>query len=120
VRMLFDWARDGVSLRASVARLAGLGIPSSSGNVRWSLPPVRSMLLRSVYTGAVSCSALRSEHRLTGDYSRRPGTADEVVVLSNIATAIVTSDEQAAVAPFGARDPLFPNPGFVTLRAYSL
>jgi hypothetical protein len=118
--MLFEWALDGVALRAGVAQLAGLWIPSSSGNARWLLPSLRSILLRTVYTGTVSCFALRSEHRLTGDYSRRPGTADEVVVLPNIATAIITSDEQAAVAPFGTRDPLFPNPGFVTLRAYSL
>lgn len=98
VRMLYDWALAGVSLRASVARLAELSIPSPSGKPRWVLPAVRDILLRTVYTGAVSCYTLRSERRPNGGYSRRRNTADEVVVLPNIAPAIVTTEEQTAVA----------------------
>ena len=97
VRMLFDWALAGVSLRGSVARLAERDIPSPSGKPRWVLPAVRNILLRTVYTGAVSAYALRSERRANGGYARRAATAEEIVVLPNVAPPIVTPDEQAAI-----------------------
>jgi site-specific DNA recombinase len=97
VRRLFDWALAGVSLRETVKRLADLGIPSPTGKPRWSFSPVRDILRRTVYTGAASAYALRSERRPQGGYARRPGTTDEIVLLPNIATPIVTPEEQAAV-----------------------
>jgi len=97
VRLLFDWALTGVSLRGSIARLAERGIPSPSGKPRWVFPVVRNILVRTVYTGAVSSYVERYERRSIGGYERRPGTAEEIVVLPNIAPAIVTVEEQAAV-----------------------
>src|SRR5215212_2213949 len=97
VRWLFDWALAGVSLRETVKRLADLSIPSPTGKPRWSFSSVRDILRRTVYTGAASVYTLRSERRPNGGYARRPGTADEVVVLPNIAPPIVSPEEQAAV-----------------------
>jgi site-specific DNA recombinase len=97
VRMLFDWALSGISLRGSVAKLADLGIPSPSGRPRWVLPAVRDILARSIYTGTATTYALLSARTTQGGYTRRRAGADEVVLLPNIAPAIVTPEEQAAV-----------------------
>jgi site-specific DNA recombinase len=98
VRQIYDWALAGVSLRGSVARLAELGIPSPSGKPRWVLPAVRDILVRPVYTGDATTYATRAERRPNGRYVRRRAPASEVVVLPGIAPAIVTPQEQAAVA----------------------
>ncbi len=97
VRLIFDWALAGVTLRGIVNRLAERGIPSPTGRPRWAVPPIREVLRRPTYTGTGVAYRMRHERRPTGGYTLRPATADEQVLLPGIAPAIVTAEEQAAV-----------------------
>jgi site-specific DNA recombinase len=97
VRLIFDWALAGVTLRGIVNRLAERGIPSPTGRPRWAVPPIREVLRRPTYTGTGVAFRMRHERRPTGGYTLRPATADEQVLLPGIAPPIVTPEEQAAV-----------------------
>ena len=98
VRMIFDWALDGVTLRGIAARLSERGIPSPTGQGRWSPAVLRHLLLRHVYTGDAMAYARRADRRPGGGYHRRAGTAEELVAVPNVAEPIVTHAEMAAVA----------------------
>lgn len=97
VRLIFDLALAGTSLRGIVAALAERGIPSPTGKPRWAVPPVREILRRPVYTGTGVAYRRRYQRKPGGGYSSREGTAEEQIVLPNIAPPIVTTEEQAAV-----------------------
>src|SRR5215212_6954052 len=97
VRWLFDWALAGVSLRETVKRLADLSIPSPTGKPRWSFSPVRDILRRTVYTGTVSAYATRYERHPHGAHGAQLGGTEDIILLPNVAPAIVTPEEQAAV-----------------------
>lgn len=98
VRMVFEWAIAGVTLRGIVERLRERGIPSPTGQPRWQATTVRQMLLRPVYAGQAVAFATRHERIAGGKYKRRDATADEIVVLPGVAPPIVTADELAEVA----------------------
>jgi site-specific DNA recombinase len=97
VRLIFDMALAGTSLRGIVAALAERGIPSPTGKPRWAVPPVRELLLRPTYTGTGVAYRRRYQRRPGGGYASRPGTAEEQILLPDIAPPIVTPEEQAAV-----------------------
>jgi site-specific DNA recombinase len=97
VRQIFDMALSGVSLRAIVAALAERGIPSPTGKPRWTVAPVRELLRRPVYTGTGVAYRRRYERKPGGGYTSRPGSAEEQILLPDIAPPIVTAEEQAAV-----------------------
>jgi site-specific DNA recombinase len=97
VRIIFDWALGGVTLRGMATRLHERGIPSPTGQERWSLSALRNLLLRHVYTGDAMAFAKRAVKRPDGSYTRRAGTPDELVPVPNVAEPIVTREELAAV-----------------------
>jgi site-specific DNA recombinase len=97
VRLIFEWALAGVSLRGIGSRLAERGIASPTGQPRWAVPTIRQVLRRPTYTGTGVAYRMRRVSRPTGGHTLRPTTADEQVLLPSIAPAIVTVDEQAAV-----------------------
>jgi site-specific DNA recombinase len=86
-----------VSLRAIVAALAERGVPSPTGKPRWTVAPVRELLRRPVYTGTGVAYRWRYERKPGGGYTSRPGSAEEQILLPDIAPPIVTAEEQAAV-----------------------
>jgi site-specific DNA recombinase len=97
VRMVFDWALAGMSLRGIVMALAERGIPSPTGKPRWAVPTVRELLRRPTYTGTGVAYRHRHVRKPGGGYTVRESTADERIVLPDIAPPIVTVDEQAMV-----------------------
>lgn len=98
VRMIFDWALDGTTLRGICSRLMERGIASPTGNPKWTPSVIRNLLLRPVYTGSAVAYRKRAERKSGGGYRQRPGRPDEWVTIPNVAEAIITPDEQAAVA----------------------
>jgi site-specific DNA recombinase len=97
VRMMFDWALAGGSLRRIAARLTEMGIPTATGNPRWSPAGVRLVLRRTTYTGTHTVYQTRKERQPNGKYTERPATAEEQVALTGIAPAIISPEEHAAV-----------------------
>jgi site-specific DNA recombinase len=97
VRMIFDWALDGVSLRAIVYRLRDRGILSPSGKPYWAPTVLRDLLRRTVYTGTATAYQTQYERLPDGSHLRRRRGPDEQVTLPGIAPAIVTAEERAAV-----------------------
>jgi hypothetical protein len=97
VRLIFDWALDGVTLRGIATRLHERGIPSPTGQERWSITAIRGLLLRHVYTGDAMAYAKGAIRRPSGGYSRRPGTPEELVPVPNVAEPIITHEERAAI-----------------------
>jgi site-specific DNA recombinase len=98
VRMIFDWALDGVTLRGICSKLMDRGIASPTGNPKWTPAVIRNLLLRPIYTGSAVAYRKRAERKPGGGYRQRPGRPDEWVTVPNVAEAIVTPDEQTAVA----------------------
>ncbi len=74
------------------------GIASPTGNPKWTPAVIRNLLLRPVYTGSAVAYRKRAERKSGGGYRQRPGRPDEWVTVPNVAEAIVTPDEQVAVA----------------------
>jgi site-specific DNA recombinase len=97
VRHIFDLALSGMTLRGIITRLHEQGILSPMGHERWSLAALRGLLLRHVYCGDAMAYSKRAIKRPDGSYTQRSGTADELVLLPNVAEAIVTREELGAV-----------------------
>lgn len=97
VRQIFDWALDGVSMRRIAARLFDRGIPSPTGQPRWTAAVIRGLLLRPVYSGTYVAYRKRAERLGNGKYTARWNDAANTVTIPGIADAIVTAEEQAAV-----------------------
>src|SRR5215213_9170526 len=97
VRHIFDLALSGMTLRGIITRLHEQGILSPMGHERWSLAALRGLLLRHVYCGDAMAYSKRAIKRPDGSYTQRSGTADELVLVPNVAEAIVTREELAAV-----------------------
>jgi site-specific DNA recombinase len=97
VRVVFEWALDGASLRAIVYRLRERGIDSPSGKSYWAPTVLRDLLRRTVYTGTVTAYQTQTERLPNGSHSRRRRTLEEQVLLPGIAPAFITPEEHAAV-----------------------
>lgn len=97
VRSIFDAALTGGTLRGIAASLTERGVPTPMGGSRWSAAGVRTVLLRSTYTGVHTAIQTRRERRPGGGYSQRRATAEERIALPGIAPAIVTPEEHTAV-----------------------
>jgi site-specific DNA recombinase len=97
VRMMFDWALAGGTLRGIAARLTKMSIPTPTGNPRWSPAGVRLVLRRTTFTGTHTVYQTRKERQPNGKYIERPATAEEQVLLTGIAPAIISPEEHAAV-----------------------
>jgi site-specific DNA recombinase len=99
VRDVFAMALTGFSLRAIGARLEARGVPSPNGGATWTATSVRQLLTRSSYAGEHVAYRGRYVRRTdrTG-YARTDRPADEIVVLPDVAPALVSEAEFAAVA----------------------
>lgn len=97
VRMIFDWALAGDSLRGIETRLRERGILSPYGAPTWSRSKIRDLLLCPTYAGNVIAYRNRFEKGRNGVYKQRPARPDEMVLVPGIADAIVTEAEQAEV-----------------------
>jgi site-specific DNA recombinase len=98
VRLVFDMALAGLSLRRISDLLAEKGIASPSGGALWQPSSIREILLRDTYAGSVTTYRTRHERGVSGVSVRRPATAEETVLLAGVAEPIVTREELAAVA----------------------
>ena len=97
VRLVFDWALAGVSLRGIGTRLTERGISSPGGKPHWTPMSVRHILTRPVYSGDAVAYRDQYDRRPTGGYTRHRRPIEECVVLPGIAPPIVSKDEQLAV-----------------------
>ena len=97
VRLVFDLALQGLPLRRISDALAARGIPSPAGAPRWQPSSIRDVLLRPVNSGSLVTHATKRERLPNGGYRQRPATAEERVVLPEVAEPIVTPEKQAAV-----------------------
>ncbi len=77
VRLIFDLALAGVSLRQISDRLAAQGIPASSGAARWQPSSLREILLRPTYAGMVVAYAATEQPVLLPDVAEPMVTAAE-------------------------------------------
>jgi site-specific DNA recombinase len=103
VREIFDLFLSGLSLRAVAAQLEERSIPSPTGKARWLASSVRHILTHPVYTGSHVAYRERLTRLGNGNgqspkYSRRTEPSDEWIILPDVAPAIVSSEELAAVA----------------------
>ena len=98
VRLIFDCALGGMTLRAISERLATEGIASPSGGRRWQPVSVREILSRRTYAGQFPVYVMKHVRRANGSYDRRKAPEDERIYLPDVAPAIVTPEEFAAVA----------------------
>lgn len=96
-REIFDWALQGVSLRGIGSKLFERGIPSPTGIARWTAAVIRELLLRSVYSGDAEAFVRHRNHRAHNGQSQRLTSPEERMRVPNVAPAIVTTEEQAAV-----------------------
>ena len=98
VRLIYDLALARTPIRAIIRELEARGIPSPTGKPRWAYPVIRDLLTKSVYTGTASAFAKRADRKRDGSgYTIRAGRSDEIVLVPDIAPAIVTPEEQARV-----------------------
>jgi site-specific DNA recombinase len=98
VRLIFDWALGGLTLRAISERLAKEGIVSPSGGRRWQPVSVREILSRMTYAGQFPVYVMKHVRRANGKYDRRKSSEDERIYLPDVAPAIVTPADFSAVA----------------------
>jgi site-specific DNA recombinase len=99
VRDIFDMALSGLSLRAIGATLEARGVLSPNGGTTWTATSVRQILTRSSYAGEHVAYRGRYVRRTDRKgYARTDRPADERVVLPDVAPAIVSAAEFAAVA----------------------
>jgi site-specific DNA recombinase len=103
VREIFDLFLSGLPLRAVATRLEERGIPSPTGKERWLASSVRHILTHPVYTGSHVAYRERLTRLGNGNgqgpkYSRRTEPSDEWIVIPDVAPAIVSTEELAAVA----------------------
>lgn len=97
VRLIFDLALEGLSLRAIGRELEARGIATPSGKLHWSPTGLRHILTRPVYSGTHVAYRHRHERQPNGRYIERPSREDERVLLPGIAEAIISEEEHAAV-----------------------
>jgi site-specific DNA recombinase len=97
VRLIFDGALAGDSLRTISATLFAHGYPAPNGRPRWQPVSIREVLRRPVYAGSTVAYATRCERRPGGGYRRRVTSPEERVIIPNVAPPIVTVEEQVAV-----------------------
>ena len=97
VRDIFDLALTGVTLRRIAGCLTERGILAPSGGAQWSATTIREILGKRVYTGTAQAFQHRYDRQHGGRYKRRPATPEEQVALPDIAPAIVSEAERAAV-----------------------
>lgn len=98
VRRMVNMALAGRSLRSIGKALEADAIPSPDGKPRWNVTTIRRILINPVYTGTAVAWRQIHERTSNGRYRARPATEDERVIVQGIAPAIITPDEQAAVA----------------------
>jgi len=97
IRDIFDLALAGETLRRIASALTERGILTPSGRTRWSATTIREILGKRVYSGVAVAYQYRYDRLPGGGYKRRPARAEEQFALPNVAPAIVTEAEQAAV-----------------------
>ena len=81
----------------SRSALTERGILTPSGGTRWSATTIREILGKRVYTGTALAYQHRYDRLPGGRYKRRPARAEEQIALPDVAPAIVSEAEQAAV-----------------------
>ena len=81
VRLIFDLALTGVSLRQISDRLAAKGIQAPSGAARWQPSSLREILLRPTYAGTLLAYAATEQPVLL------PGVAEPIVTAAEFAAA---------------------------------
>ena len=97
IRDIFDLALAGETLRGIASALTKRGILTPSGGIRWSATTVREILGERVYSGVAVAYRYRYDRLPGGRYKRRPARAEEQIALPDVAPAIVSEAEQAAV-----------------------
>ena len=99
VRDIFDLALSGLSLRAIGANLEARCVPSPNGGPTWTATSVRQILTRSSYAGEHVAYRGRYVRRTDRKgYARTDRPSDEVVVLPDVAPALVGVEEFSTVA----------------------
>jgi hypothetical protein len=97
VRDMFDLTLAGVPLHGIASALSERGILTLFGGTRWSASTVREILSKHIYTGTALTFQHRYDRLTGGRYKRRPARTEEQSALPDVAPAIVTEEEQAAV-----------------------
>jgi site-specific DNA recombinase len=97
VRDIFNLALSGMALRGIASDLTERGILAPSGGTRWSATTIREILGKQVYTGTAQAFQYRYDRQPGGRYKRRPAAPEEQVALPDVAPAIVSEAELAAV-----------------------
>jgi site-specific DNA recombinase len=98
VRSIFDQALAGASLRAIVANLDARGTPTPYGRTSWTAASVQRVLTREMYsTGAATAFAVRYERKADGGYRQRENPEDARVRIADVASPLVSREEQAVV-----------------------
>src|SRR5215207_7881052 len=99
VRSIFDRYLNGGSLRAIALDLTRRGIPTPSGRgQRWSASVVHRILSNPAYAGRYTALQRRWERPARGQpYRCRSSSDDELIVLPDVAPAIVSEEEFTAV-----------------------
>ncbi len=99
VRSIFDRYLKGGSLRAIALDLTRRGIPTPSGiGQTWSASVVHRILSNPSYAGRYTALQTRWERPSRGQpYRCRPSSNDELIVLPDVAPAIVSEEEFTAV-----------------------
>jgi site-specific DNA recombinase len=98
VRSIFDRYLKGGSLRAIALDLTRSGIPTPSGiGQTWSASVVHRILSNPSYAGRYTALQTRWERPSRGQpYRCRPSSNDELIVLPDVAPAIVSEEEFTA------------------------
>lgn len=99
VRAIFDEYLRGGSIRSIALSLTKRGVPTPTGiGQTWSGSVVQRILSNPIYKGQYTALQRRWERPSRGQpYRCRPSTDDEVLVLPNVAPALVREEEFDAV-----------------------
>ena len=97
VRMIFDWALEGASLRTIIMRLSERSIPSPTGLAHWTPAVIRDLLLRPIYAGYQEAYSERIVRESNGKERRSRRPAEERIIVPDVAPPIITPQERAAV-----------------------
>jgi site-specific DNA recombinase len=97
VRMIFDWALEGASLRTIILRLGDRSIPSPTGLSHWTPAVVRDLLMRPIYAGYQEAYTKRIARGSDGKERRSRRPAEERIIVPDVAPPIITLHERAAV-----------------------
>lgn len=80
VRAIFNWHKNGLSLRAITAQLKEHGIPSPRGNPVWHIETVRKILNNEKYYGDVLLQKTYVSDYFTGRQSPNNGELDQYLI----------------------------------------